>query len=228
MSSCPEEPQCHRTQHSFAAGHTWSRHLHRAQQSEKTASLKHNIIFYFCSFTLVMGMDSPVSMDSLTTHDPSTRTASHSIVNPPRVGNRRTSPGTNSTDDKITAATWHSYIIITRDRQLLCNSNITHCKVLLDLLLVLFNQKGDKLVFPLRGPKQAKVLGKNNTAQFTLCIRKTINIWYSPRRERSSSTSLLIRCFSWSPATRDHFRCLFNLQGRHYIYWTNGPFLLLP
>lgn len=49
--------------------------------------------------TLVIGMDSPVSMDSLTTQVPSIRTASHSIMTPPLVGSNMTSPGTKDTDD---------------------------------------------------------------------------------------------------------------------------------
>ena len=49
--------------------------------------------------TFVIGMDSPVNMDSLTTQVPSINTASHSIMNPPSVLSKITSPGTNSTED---------------------------------------------------------------------------------------------------------------------------------
>ena len=46
-----------------------------------------------------MGMDSPVSMASLTTQVPSMRTASASIMAFPLTGMRTTSPGTSSIEE---------------------------------------------------------------------------------------------------------------------------------
>jgi hypothetical protein len=52
----------------------------------------------------VIGIDSPVSIDSSTTTVPSMSTASDSIMTPPVAGMRTTSPGTRRTEDSSTAA----------------------------------------------------------------------------------------------------------------------------
>ena len=86
---------------------SWNGHLKRSCFISAQVLLSEDILFwvrsnyylFFDWLTFVIGIDSPVSIDSSTTQVPSTNMESHSITNPPSVGKKITSLGTSSKDD---------------------------------------------------------------------------------------------------------------------------------
>ena len=171
----------------------------------------------------MMGIDSPVSIDSLTTHDPSTRTASHSMVNPPRVGSRRTSPGTSSTEDKITAKQQESLF-----RCCWYNSGIQGGKLKVSQT---FNQNKSEWIFPLR--RENYWGGKTNT--HIVCVlhpnekqlisdslkRGTLYCRFTLMLLAFVIASNSVHLFLKPSQCRCFPGCLFNCRDV-IIHWTNG------